>query len=42
MTSAIRFYHDEQRNDTDHELKCAIKELVEHLDDVEVEFMKLN
>jgi len=38
LTSATRFYHDEKRNDTDWELKCAIKELTEHLEDVEVEF----
>ena len=38
LTSAVRFWHDEQRNDTDYELKCAVKEIVEYLDDVEVEF----
>lgn len=38
ITSAVRFHHDEQRNDTDYELKCAVKELAEHLDDVEVKY----
>jgi len=38
LASATRFFHDDKRSDTDHELKCAVDELVQYLDDVEVEY----